>query len=269
MTDVVKIVGDQMAHMRDKTAAQWAEEINAAYRQTIESYLKLGHILIAAKADLDRHGEWERMIAAHLPFDTSTAQRLMKIARDERIAKAARAQLLPNAWGTMYELTKLPSPAFESAVTAGDINPHMTRAEAITLVREAVPPKEKRKKPKEPDNAAEADMVKQWANSFSVHARDNIGLIAEWTRRFGKLWKKCPKTQEMRKTARKVADEWDSILKVIDDSLADPNAKDTAPKPKTGAERTAAWRQRKKEAEGGEQIDLEECIAEKVAQEGQ
>jgi hypothetical protein len=255
-----------------KTAAQWAEEINAAYRQTVESFIKLGRILIAAKDDLDRHGEWERMIAGYLPFDASTAQRFMKIARDTRISNPAHVQLLPNAWGTVYELTKLPTEAFESAVTTGDINPRMTRKEAITLVREAVPPKEKKKTAKEekdeeePTAAAEADMVKQWANSFSVHARDNIGLAAGWTKRFGKLWKKCPKTPEMRKTARKVADEWDAILKVIDESLADPKAED-APRPKTGAERTAAWRQRKKEAEGGEQIDLEECIAQKVAQE--
>jgi hypothetical protein len=257
-----------------KTAAQWAEEINAAYGRVVGSYLELGRILNAAKDALDQHGAWESTVAAHLPFDITTAQRLMKIARDERIAKAARGQLLPDSWRIAYELTMLPSPAFETAVTAGDIHPRMTRAHAITLVREAVPPKEKRKKkPKEPSNAAEADMIKQWANSFSVHARDNIGLSAQWTKRFGKLWKKCPKTQEMRKTARKCADEWDSILKVIDESLADPNAEADS-KPKTGAERTRAYRQRQKakEAEGektedGAQIDLEECIAKAKAAE--
>jgi hypothetical protein len=218
------------------------------------------------------------MIAADLPFESSTATRLMAIARHPWISNPAHAQLLPDSWPTAYELTKLPNDALEKAKENGDINPRMSRREATALVREAVPPKPKRKKPEqeEPgsnDNAAEADadMVRQWANSFSVHAKDNIGLMQEWTRRFGKVWKKCPKTQDMRRTAQKVADEWDTILKVIDSSLADPNAEKEG-KPKSGAERMRAWRQRQKETEGemadGAQIDLEECIANAKAAEG-
>jgi len=51
----------------------------------------------------------------------------MKIAADPKIANAARAQLLPPAWGALYELTKLPVETFEQAVTSCAIHPGMTR----------------------------------------------------------------------------------------------------------------------------------------------
>ena len=75
-----------------KTRAQWAAEICAAHKQSIEGILKMGRALIAAKDALE-HGSFQKMIDHDLPFDASTAQRLMKIARDPRTAKAAHVQL--------------------------------------------------------------------------------------------------------------------------------------------------------------------------------
>ncbi|MGZ5228033.1 MAG: DUF3102 domain-containing protein [Burkholderiales bacterium] len=115
-----------------KTRAQWAAEIRAAHKQSIEGILKMGRTLIAAKKALE-HGAFQKMIDHDLPFDASTAQRLMKIGRDPRIANAARVQLLPMAWGTLYELTKLPGAEFKQAVASGAINPAMTREQARTV----------------------------------------------------------------------------------------------------------------------------------------
>lgn len=114
---------------KPKTRAQWAAEIRAAHKQSCESILKIGRTLIGAKKALE-HGTFEKMIERDLPFDATTAQRLMKIARDRRLTKAARVQLLPMAWGTLYELTKLPDAAFEEAVASGAIHPQMTREQA-------------------------------------------------------------------------------------------------------------------------------------------
>jgi hypothetical protein len=106
--------------------AQWAKRIRSAHTKTVAAILKLGRTLLAAKKALP-HGEFLKMIKHDLPFTPSTAQRLMAIAADPKIANAARAQLLPRAWSTLYELTKVPEPAFERAVSAGDIHPKMTR----------------------------------------------------------------------------------------------------------------------------------------------
>jgi hypothetical protein len=74
------------------------------------------------------------MIESDLPFDSTTAQRLMKISRDPRLRKAAQGQLLPLAWRTLYELTKLPNSNFDEALAEGKINPAMPRKDAEHLV---------------------------------------------------------------------------------------------------------------------------------------
>ena len=79
------------------------------------------------------------MIEHDLPFTASTAQRLMKISADPRIANAARAQLLPPAWGTLYELTKVSTEAFEQAAASGVIHSEMTREDAKSL-KVSIPP---------------------------------------------------------------------------------------------------------------------------------
>lgn len=124
----VKIVSEP----ESKTRSEWAAEIVVAYKQSIESILKIGNTLIAAKDALD-HGQFLEMIEHDLPFEASTAERLMKIARDPRITKAAHVQLLPMAWSTLYELTKVENAVFEQAVSSGGINPKMTRTEAVQL----------------------------------------------------------------------------------------------------------------------------------------
>ena len=106
--------------------------LHHSHKQTVEGIFEIGRMLIAAKRALV-HGEFERMIDRDLPFDASTAQRLMKIARDPRLRKAARVQVLPLAWGTLYELTKLCDTHFEQAVASGAINSQTTRDDVRSL----------------------------------------------------------------------------------------------------------------------------------------
>ena len=117
-----------------KTRARWAAEICAVHKQTVEGYLKLGHTLIAAKKALP-HGQFQAMISSDLPFDASTAQRLMKIARDPRLRKAAPGQLLPASWRVLYEITKLDDASFEQAIVSGTIHRNMTRTDARMIHR--------------------------------------------------------------------------------------------------------------------------------------
>jgi protein gp37 len=72
------------------------------------------------------------MIENDLPFKPSTAQRLMKIAADERLSNAAHGQFLPPSWRTLYELTKLPDDVFEAKLKSGEIHPEMQRKDAVS-----------------------------------------------------------------------------------------------------------------------------------------
>jgi hypothetical protein len=120
------------ASTKPKTRAQWAAEIRAVHTQTVETILKLGLMLSAAKKAL-AHGEFLKMIEHDLPFTASVAQRLMKIAADPKIANAARAQLLPSSWTVLYEVSKLPAETFDIATALGKINPKMTRDDVKTI----------------------------------------------------------------------------------------------------------------------------------------
>jgi N6-adenosine-specific RNA methylase IME4 len=104
----------------------FTQKIVAAWRSSFEGILETGRLLTEAKAKLP-HGTFEAMVENDLPFKPSTAQRLMKIASDERLANPAHVQLLPPSWGTLYELTKLPDEVFEAKLADGTIHPEMQR----------------------------------------------------------------------------------------------------------------------------------------------
>jgi N6-adenosine-specific RNA methylase IME4 len=106
------------------SAQVWASHITTCWRASFEGILETGHLLIAAKEALE-HGEFEKMIRSELPFKTNTAQRLMAIARDERISNTANSPLLPPVWTTLYDLTKLDDDKFEERVKDGTIRSDM------------------------------------------------------------------------------------------------------------------------------------------------
>lgn len=115
-----------MSAVATSARQQWAGRIAAAWNKSVQGIIETGQLLIDAKASLD-HGEFENMVENDLPFQPTTAQRLMKVSRDDRLANPARVQLLPPSWGTLYELTKLTDAQFEAGVKSGLIRPDMLR----------------------------------------------------------------------------------------------------------------------------------------------
>ncbi len=117
-----------------KTRRQWAAAIRAYHKRFVDDFFQIGKTLIAARDALP-HGSFLKMIEHDLPFKARTAQMLMKIAADPRIANAQRVALLPLAFSAIYELTRLSDAAFEQALRSGTINPEMTREQASQMVR--------------------------------------------------------------------------------------------------------------------------------------
>jgi len=76
------------------------------WQSSLAGILECGRLLLAAKDELP-HGEFLAMVESDLPFGASTAQMLMKIARDPRLTNTDHGQHLPPSWRTLYELTKL------------------------------------------------------------------------------------------------------------------------------------------------------------------
>lgn len=119
-----------------RTPSQWAKAINAAWRGSVDSIIETGRLLNAAK-DACEHGAFLKMVENALPFNPRTAQRLMAIAADQRIAKAARASLLPPNWSILAEITELDDQSFEARIEDGTISADMDRADLRKFRTEA------------------------------------------------------------------------------------------------------------------------------------
>lgn len=112
----------------------WALRINAAWRRSLESVIETGRLLIDAKAQLSKHGQWEQMVETQLDFSPGTATRLMSIARDDRLSNPAHGPLLPRSYRTLYELTKLSDDEFNRGVQEKIIRPDMERRD-VEIIR--------------------------------------------------------------------------------------------------------------------------------------
>ena len=117
-------------------ASKWSRLICAAWQKSTTAIIETGRLLIQAKDCLE-HGQWLEMVRAELPFAERTAQRLMAIASNPVIANAAHVSLLPPSWGTLYELTKLPSVELQAKISDGSINPRLERRDIAALLPNA------------------------------------------------------------------------------------------------------------------------------------
>lgn len=119
--------GHQVGHQANVGAAPclWADRISAAWRKSAEAFIETGHLLNTAKEQLS-HGDWMPLVR-ELPFSERTAQMLMRIARDKRIANPQNISYLPPSWSVLHELTKLDDQTFSAMLSDGSINPSMTK----------------------------------------------------------------------------------------------------------------------------------------------
>lgn len=112
----------------------WALRINSAWRRSLESVIETGRLLIDAKANLVERGQWQRMVATLLDFSPDTAQRLMAIARDDRLTNTAHVRFLPRSYSTLHELTKLSDEEFQRGLAEKIICPEMERKD-VEIIR--------------------------------------------------------------------------------------------------------------------------------------
>src|SRR5215472_16567722 len=123
---------------------QYAGRIRTAWQKGVVSILETGRLLIEAKRELP--GGFYAMVAEQLPFSPGTAWRLMAIAEHAVLSDAAHVPCLPPAWGTLYELTKLPDAVLRAKLADGTINPKLERNTVTAMLSEpeyaAVPDEE-------------------------------------------------------------------------------------------------------------------------------
>ena len=106
-----------------------ARLIRQSWQNGIGTIVETGRMLIKAKAELG-HGKWHMLFEGELmPFSKRTAAKLMSIARNPIISNRSNWTRLPNSWGTLYDLSRLPDQTLIDGLKRGAINPQTERKE--------------------------------------------------------------------------------------------------------------------------------------------
>jgi hypothetical protein len=119
-----------------KRIARWRKRVITAWQKQARDVIATGKLLIEAHDDLiDVHGAWANMIENDLPFDRTTAHRLMAIARHKVLSSVAHVQHLPAHWGTMYELSKIDPDTLLALIKNGEVTARTQRQDVERLRR--------------------------------------------------------------------------------------------------------------------------------------
>ena len=130
-----------------RSRQEWAESITSTWQRAVTHAVQViiltGQEIDDAKEALG-HGEFILMVENDLPFDRTTAFRLMKVAQDQRLSNVARGQHLPPSWRTLYELTKVSDAQLEKGFESGVIHPAMERKDVALLRGKVRKPRRKK-----------------------------------------------------------------------------------------------------------------------------
>jgi hypothetical protein len=134
---VAEEVVDTANVMTTRSAKDFAELINGAWRKGAEAFIAAGQFLIEAKAELDRD-QFNSLIERELDFDASVARKLLCVAG--KTVLRAHVHKLPPHWSTLYELSKVEDKVIDAAVADGRISPKMQREQAVALRKPVAAP---------------------------------------------------------------------------------------------------------------------------------
>jgi hypothetical protein len=115
--------------------AEWRNRIETAWSRSVESVIQVGRMVKEAK---DALGVSYSLLETQLPFSSTVAAFLIKIAENPVLSNPAYFSRLPNGYNTLYHLTSVDEGQLIEQIENGEITPNFTLARAKSL-REAKP----------------------------------------------------------------------------------------------------------------------------------
>jgi hypothetical protein len=123
MANTIRELGD--------SRSEYIDEISRLWRDAAEKFLAIGRYLRQAKERL-RHGEFEAMIAADLPFGKHVAFQLKAIADAVDGGRVGQHEL-PSSYTTAYKLIEMKPETLARARNENLVRPNVTRREIIVF----------------------------------------------------------------------------------------------------------------------------------------
>ena len=128
-----KLLRNTVIECRDALA--YVVEIQKLWEDAAESFLAIGHYLVAAKQTL-KHGEFEHMVRRQLPFDRNVAHRLRRVAEAIGSGRLDR-NTLPGNYTTIYRFVTMDDPTLARAREEGIMHPEVTHREITAFLKRA------------------------------------------------------------------------------------------------------------------------------------
>ena len=116
----------------------FSREISVLWQDVREKFLRIGRLLVRAKAVLPR-GEFDAMIASDLPFNPSIAYQLRAVAAAIDTGRIGLDEL-PRAYSVAYQLTTLDDELLARARKAGLIRPDVRRVDVVQFKKSVLRP---------------------------------------------------------------------------------------------------------------------------------
>jgi len=126
---------NQVVLSAESELAEWRGRIETAWSRSVESVIQVGRMVKEAKEVL---GVSYSLLETELPFSSTVAAFLVKIAENPVLSNPAYFSRLPNGYNTLYHLTSVDEHQLIEQIEAGEITPNFTLARAKTL-RETKP----------------------------------------------------------------------------------------------------------------------------------
>jgi len=128
MGTITKIKGNE-----PQTVAEWVDFIAEPWwDKEVLGIVETGKRLIMAKEKAE-HGKWLKILESKTLFGERTAQCLMSIARHPVLSNPHMCAVLPRAWRTLYELSRIPENFLLEYIQDGKVHPELTTREALDL----------------------------------------------------------------------------------------------------------------------------------------
>jgi hypothetical protein len=118
---------------------QWRKRIESAWQKSVESVVEVGKLVKQAKELL---GVSYSLLETELPFSSTVATFLIKIAENPVLTNPNYFSKLPNGYNTLYYLSSVEPKELVKQIESGEITPNFTLAKAKTMRDES--PKSKK-----------------------------------------------------------------------------------------------------------------------------
>ena len=121
--------------------ATWRRRIESAWKASVQAVIEVGILIKQAKEDL---GVSYSLLETELPFSSTVAAYLIKIAENPVLSNPTYHSKLPNGYNTLYYLASVEEEKLVEQIEKGEVTPNFSLASAKSL-RDLMPKKQNKR----------------------------------------------------------------------------------------------------------------------------